>query len=556
MKNSLNLFLAILVTMLMFLCWQYFIERPKALEKVVKSQTKATTENASIKQQQANTEANVLKENNIDERVKFKNNKVSGSIKLKGLVFDDLILLNYKTDSKETNNVVLLKASGDKNSHTIELGWVSKNKELILPSKETIWHSDSNEIVPGKATVLSWKSPQDIIFNISISLDENYMFDIACSVINNSSMDIKLQNYGLIRKNLIFNSNASAVVHEGASGVYNSELKEISYKDLKEKKRFNNALSSVDWSGLSDKYWLSAVIPDKSFKYFTNFSYAIIDKQEQYQADFVSEESIIRAGETFSIEHHLFAGAKELNLLDEYEVSLNIKLFDRVVDFGWYYVLTKPMLNALHFCYIISGNFGLSIMIVTVIVKILMLGLNSKSFKSMKKMRELQPEMERFKKIYGDDKARLNQEVMALYKKHNVNPISGCLPILVQIPVFFSLYKVLNVSIEMRHAPFYGWIEDLSAADPTNIFNLFGLLPFMPPSFLHIGIWPLLMAGTMYYQQKLAPPATDPVQAQVMQFMPLIFLFMFSSLPAGLIIYWTWSNILSIAQQMYVNHNK
>jgi YidC/Oxa1 family membrane protein insertase len=336
-------------------------------------------------------------------------------------------------------------------------------------------------------------------------------------------------------------------------GAVANELQEYSYDNIKDEKKESFSNGIVNWLGITDKYWLAAFIPDGVENYGANYSYSSKSGRDQFQADFISNEKLIESGGSFELTHHLFAGPKKVDLLDKYENEYGIKLFDRAIDFGWFYILTKPIFNAMNFFYSYVGNFGISIMLVTILIKMFMFTLANKSYRSMKKMKKLQPEMERLKELYADDKARLNQEVMGLYKKEKVNPISGCLPLLVQIPVFFSIYKVLYVTIEMRHAPFFGWIKDLSAPDPTTLFNLFGLLPFTPPSFLMIGVWPLIMAATMFLQQKMSPAPTDPVQAQVMKFMPLMFLFMFSSFPAGLLIYWSWNNVLSIVQQSYIN---
>jgi YidC/Oxa1 family membrane protein insertase len=281
--------------------------------------------------------------------------------------------------------------------------------------------------------------------------------------------------------------------------------------------------------------------------------YSLRNGYDQYQIDFVTQNQELEPASTFSINHNLFLGAKKVKLLDDYEKKYDIILFDRAIDFGWFYIITKPLFNALNFFYTLVGNFGLSILIVTFLIKLLLFGLSNKSYKTMNKMKQLQPEIENIRTLYGEDKMKINQATMALYKERNINPLNGCLPILLQIPIFFSIYKVLNVTIEMRQAPFYGWINDLSSQDPSNIFNLFGIIDWTPPSFLHIGLWPIFMAISMYVQQKFNPPAQDPVQQKVMQFMPLMFLFMFGNFPAGLLIYWTWNNLLSILQQQYVN---
>ncbi len=554
-NQNLNLLVAVLLSIGIMFGWQYFVERPKLQNQVVQHQEYNKVISA-VASEQKNSQVIISREEAIagDKRVDFQNSYIKGSVNLVGLRIDDLSFLKYKQEAaKDSANVHLLIPNKTKDAYFVEFGWHSSNKDIILPGPDTMWTPSSSSFAVGEAVTFSWISPQDIVFKMVMSLDDKYMLNIRQEIVNNSSNTLSVQLYGLMYKTFNFEQNRMSVIHEGATGVFQDELKELSYKDIKDKKKVENKLGNISWLGITDKYWMVMFVPDQSFNYLSNTSFAIRNGLDRYQVDFISPLQVVNSGDSFSVSHRLFAGAKELPVLDEYEEKLNIKLFDRTIDFGWFYIITKPLLYVLHFFYSIVENFGISIMIVTVLVKLLMFSLANKSYKSMKVMKELQPQIERIKTNCGDDKMRLNQEVMALYKSHKVNPLSGCLPMFIQIPVFFSLYKVLNVSIEMRHAPFFGWIKDLSVADPTNLFNLFGLLPFNPPSFLHIGIWPLLMGLTMYLQQKMSPPASDPVQAQMMKMMPLIFLFMFGNFPAGLLIYWTWNNILSIAQQAYIN---
>jgi YidC/Oxa1 family membrane protein insertase len=449
--------------------------------------------------------------------------------------------------------VELFSPSNSENAYFAEVGWWGKDKSVTYQESTTNWQTDNAQLVAGGSVNLYWVSPEKVKFKVLISLDENYLFSIKQSVENHSARPISIQFYGLINKTYENKpDNMVNILHQGMIGAVKGELQEYTYDKIKEEKKhsFNG---EVNWLGITDKYWLAAFVPDPLEQYIANYNFAIKQGKDKYQSDFITNEKLIEAGGSFELTHQLFAGPKKVDLLDKYEEKYNIKLFDRAIDFGWFYILTKPIFNAMNYFYSYVGNFGISIMIVTILIKLAMFTLANKSYRSMKKMKKLQPEMERLKQLYADDKARLNQEVMLLYKKEKINPVSGCLPLLVQIPVFFSIYKVLYVTIEMRHAPFFGWIKDLSAPDPTTIFNLFGLLPFTPPSFLMLGVWPLFMAMTMFLQQKMSPQPTDPVQAQVMKFMPLMFLFMFSGFPAGLLIYWSWNNILSIVQQFYIN---
>ncbi|HJD66907.1 MAG TPA: membrane protein insertase YidC [Rickettsia endosymbiont of Bembidion lapponicum] len=552
-NNIVNLVAAIVLSLGIIFGWQYFIVKPEQQKQQQIALQKAKD---LKKKESAQLEATpvIVQEASQAPRIKIDSNALSGSISLKGLRFDDLILKKYKQDlSKNSPEVVLFSPSDTKDAYFAEIGWVSNLSSVKLPNNETIWNSDSEILTPEKPVNLFWVNEDGVKFLVAITVDENYLFTIEQTIVNNSNQELPVQSYGLINRKYTAVEKAVNILHQGPIGCIDENLKEYSYDDIKDKKSEKFSASKVDWIGITDKYWLTSLIPDKSSNYSSNFNYAVKQEVERYQVDFISPVQIVKPGENFSIKGRLFAGAKKVDLLDKYEKQYDIKLFDRAIDFGWFYIITKPVFYAMNFFYKYVGNFGISILIVTVIIKLLMFTLANKSYRSMKRMKNLQPEINRIKNLYGDDKARLNQEIMALYKKEKVNPVAGCLPIIVQIPVFFSIYKVLYVTIEMRQAPFYGWIKDLSAPDPTSIFNLFGLLHFSLPSFLMIGAWPILMAITMFLQQRMSPEPADPVQAQVMKFMPLVFLVMFSSFPAGLLIYWSWNNILSIIQQYYIN---
>ena len=553
-----NLIAAIVLSVAIIFGWQHFYEKPR-LEKLTEQTRQYNQQIKQMKEQGRAKAVNVVVERSAAivsaPRIAIKSPILSGSISLKGLRFDDLTLLKYRQELGENSPPVeLFSPSNSKNPYFAEVGWWSSDKGVTYPDTNTIWKADKSELNPSEEVNLFWTSPENVRFVVTVSLDEDYMFTIKQRTENNSNRPISAQYYGLINRNYEpTDERVVNILHQGMVGAVAGELHEYSYDSIKDSKKESFAKNKIDWMGITDKYWLAAFIPDKSEQYSANYNYAIKAGEDKYQADFLSSAKLIEAGGSFELIHHLFAGAKKVALLDKYESQYDIKLFDRAIDFGWFYVLTKPIFNAMNFFYSYVGNFGISIMIVTILIKLVMFTLANKSYRSMKKMKNLQPEMERLKELYADDKARMNQEVMALYKREKVNPVSGCLPLLVQIPVFFSIYKVLYVTIEMRHAPFFGWIQDLSAPDPTTIFNLFGLLPFTPPSFLMIGLWPLIMAASMFMQQRMSPQPADPVQAQVMKFMPLMFLFMFSGFPAGLLIYWSWNNVLSIVQQSYIN---
>jgi YidC/Oxa1 family membrane protein insertase len=551
-----NLIVALFLSVAIMTGWNYFFEKPR-LEKIA-AEKRIIEQQFVLKQETkgassiARDRASIIKDSG---RILIESPCLSGSINLRGVRFDDMTLLGYKqTLDDHSLDVNLFSPSGAEGAYFAEFGWYSSSYHK-LPDASTIWSADGKKLSPERPVILSWTNSDGVKFNIKISIDKDYMFSMEQSVENNSDKELHLKSYGLINRSFAAEESGGAannILHQGPLAVVGSELKEETFDKIKGQKRMVFDMNKLDWIGISDKYWLSSFVPDQKLRYNSHFNYAIVGVEPKYQVDFLSEEIVIRPHANVSLSNKLFAGAKKVNLLDQYKEVYNIKLFDRAIDFGWFYYFTKPMFHALNFFYNLFGNFGLSILFVTVVVKILMFGFANKSYKSMQQMKELQPEVERLKSSYGNDQVKFNQEVMELYKKKKVNPLSGCLPLLLQIPVFFSLYKVLYVTIEMRHSPFYGWIGDLSAPDPTSLFNLFGLLPFTPPSMLMIGAWPVMMAFSMFLQQRMSPPPADPIQAKMMAAMPLILLVMFSSFPAGLVIYWTWNNILSIAQQKLV----
>lgn len=570
MDDKKNTILAVVLSAVVLIGWQYFT-KDTLYSTAYYTKSTATKSHTQTSAPSDNIEIPTAAVDEIAERrLNIKSDTVQGSINLKGLRFDDLTLLKFNDKLDSSEKVRLLSSAQTAESYFIQLGWKSNDKSLVLPDQNTVWQADSSELKPGKTVNLTHQTSQ-MSFNVKIELDHNYMFSVTQDCVNHTDNTIEIQPYAIVNRKY-YDDNKASVMHTGGIGVVNGELFEISYSDIKKKKRVANADKKekdvgVDWVGFSDKYWLVALAPDQTTQYVTNFAYlpktqsnskkeTASKGEEKYQVDIATIPYEVDKGDTLSLQHMLFAGAKEVKLLDAYEKEFSIKLFDRAVDFGSLYFLTKPMFHALQFFYVLVGNLGISIMILTVIVKLLMFKLTGKSFETTKKLKELQPEIERIRSTYASEPTVMNQEILGIYKKYNVNPFSGILPIFLQIPVFFALYKVLYITLEMRHAPFFGWIKDLSEPDPTSFANLFGLFSFAPPSFLHIGVWPLMMALTMYLQQKFSPQPSDPVQGQVMKLMPLLFLALFSNFPAGLLIYWTWSNILSIAQQMYVNSKK
>jgi YidC/Oxa1 family membrane protein insertase len=379
------------------------------------------------------------------------------------------------------------------------------------------------------------------------------MFSVSQAVKNNSKSEISVASYGRVNRVLNNVQKAIYILHEGPIGVFSDILHEASYHDLLKEKKKEFINSSGGWLGITDKYWLSSIIPDKQISYNANFTYNFSNQNNFFNSEFIGQEFKISAGEELRFDHHLFAGAKDIRLLDQYSKEFDAKLFDRAVDFGWFYFLTKPFLFIIEFLHKFLGNFGLAILAMTVLIKLALFPMANKSYGAIGKIKLLQPKIEALRARFKDDKLAMNREMMELYKREKVNPASGCLPILIQIPVFFALYKVLYVTLDMRQAPFYGWIHDLSAPDPTSIFNLFGLLPFSVSSTFTIGIWPILMGITMIIQQKLSPTSADPTQAKVLKWMPYVLTFVLAAFPAGLVIYWTWSNSLSILQQWVIS---
>ncbi|MBM07964.1 MAG: membrane protein insertase YidC [Magnetovibrio sp.] len=484
-------------------------------------------------------------------RIRIDTPRLRGSIALKGGIIDDLLLTNYReTLDPKSDEIIIFTPKDMNNAYYAQFGWVPNGK-FSVPNEETIWQSDSRVMSPERPVTLSWNNGEGLVFKRTYSIDANYMFTITQEVRGSNKDPKTLNAYGLVSRRGTPETTGFYILHEGLLGVFNDTLTEIDYDDIQESGQIKQA-SVGGWIGITDKYWLAALVPDQNSTNNTRFIYSKQNDIDTYQIDYVSPLQTVAAGVTARAVNHLFVGAKEVRLLDSYEESLGVKRFDLAIDFGWFYFLTKPIFYALLWINNHVLNLGVSILLLTVCIKLLFFPLANKSYASMSKMKKLQPKIMKLRERHGDDKMKMNQEMMDLYKKEKVNPASGCLPILVQIPVFFALYKVLFVTIEMRHAPFFGWILDLSAPDPTTMFNLFGIIPWSPPEFLMIGVWPLIMGATMYLQQKLNPQPADPVQAKIFMFLPLFFTFLLAQFPAGLVIYWAWNNLLSILQQWVI----
>lgn len=486
-------------------------------------------------------------------RIKINAPKVHGSINLQGARLDDLTLANYReTVDPASAEITLLSPAGTQDAYYADFGWQVDGVAQKMPDSKTVWTlSKGSELSFGNPVELTWDNGQGLLFTRTFSVDEHYMFTVTDSITNKSDTALSLHSYGLIARSTTPDPKSMYLQHEGGISVLGGRLQELPYKDLQEEGTVT-ATTTGGWLGFTDKYWLVALVPAQDQAVSARLMHAPKISARRYQTDFMTDGVSLAAGQSYSITNHLFAGAKEVNVLDGYEDSLNIPRFDRAIDFGWFYFLTKPFFYALDLLAAAFGSFAAAILVFTVIIRALLFPIADKAYVSMSKMKALTPKIKEIREAYASDPQRQSKEMMALYKKEKLNPASGCLPILIQIPIFFALYKVLFVSLEMRHAPFFGILSDLSAADPSNLFTLFGLLPWEVPSMLHLGVLPILMGLSMWLQMKMNPPPTDPSQRMIFAIMPWLFMFMMARFPAGLIIYWTWSNILSMLQQYII----
>ncbi len=548
-----NVFVAIALSMSVLLFWGAFFETPKKPidpknNQKVEQKSKAGSIAPTINQ--PTIVKNISREDSIkkDKRIKIENNSILGSINLKGAQIDDISFKNHKQKVEGDKNIIFLNPAETENGFYIETGWTSVGNKIKIPTKESVWSVKGNNILSDNSPiVLQWNNGEGIIFEKKIELDNKYLFRITQQVRNNSNSTIDLYPYAQMTRNKIPDDIQNFYIqHEGFIGVFDDELKEDDYDDIKEKKIVRE--SNEGWLGITDKYWMTAFVPEKGKNFKSTFLY-----DNGYKANYIiNNPTSINKSSTGVNELRLFVSAKEVETIDGYAADQNINKFDLVIDWGWFYFFTKPLFFVIDYLFKISGNFGYAIVLLTIAIRLIFYPLANFSFKSMAKMKAVQPEMMRLKELHKDDKVKLQQEMMALYRKEKINPASGCLPVLIQIPFFFAIYKMLFISLEMRHQPFFGWIKDLSAADPTTIFNLFGLIPWDPPSFMIIGIWPILMGASMWVQQKLNPAPADPIQAKIFAFFPLFLTIILASFPSGLVVYWTVNNILTIAQQYVI----
>ncbi len=483
---------------------------------------------------------------NKNKRITFENENIKGSISLKGGSIDDLIFKKYTKTLNGTEKIILLNPKNIKNGYFVETGWAT-NGDIEIPNTNTVWEVDGNSnLRPNNPVKLVWENKQGLKFEKKISLDNKFLFTVDQKIINNSQNIYKFYPYGQITRNTAPEVTNFYILHEGLIGVFDEQLVEKDYDDIEDKKFSVNANSG--WTGITDKFWIVTMIPENNRQFRGDFEY-----KNNYKANFIyTNYDEVSANDSVSSKIKIIIAAKEVDVIDEYAEKSNINKFDLAIDWGWFYFLTKNFFFLIHYFFEVTGNYGIAIILVTVCIRVAFFPLANYGFRSMAKMKVLQPEMARLKELYKDDKMKLQQEMMSLYKKEKVNPISGCLPILIQIPFFFAIYKVLFVTIESRHQPFFGWIKDLSERDPTSIFNLFGLIPWDPPSFLIIGVWPCLMGLSMYVQQKLNPTPPDPIQAKIFMFFPIFLTVILAPFPSGLVIYWTFNNILTMAQQIII----
>ena len=548
--DSKNVIAAIALSSAVIVLYSLFFipeQDPKNQNLVEKKTVEQNTDTPSLEQKETLVTISRDEALNQSERVEFENNNVIGSISLKGASIDDLTFKNYKVDLNNEKKVTLLGPRNINEGYLVESGFVTTDKNIDIPNSDTVWSIIGNNKLTDQTPIkLSWTNNQGITFEKQISLDDKYLFTIKQKVINETNKRYDFYSYGQIIRNQIPDITDFYILHEGLVATLDDELIEEDYDDIQDKKF--TKVAQKGWLGVGDKYWITSLIPPKNKEFKTTFDY-----KNKFRANFIATEPLT-LNENGSIEEELqiIVAAKRVDVIDGYAKELNIDKFDLVIDWGFLYFITKPLFFGIDYFFKLLGNYGLAIIAITICIRLAFFPLANFSFRSMAKMKALQPEMVRLKELHKNDKMKLQQEMMALYKKEKVNPMSGCLPILVQIPVFFALYKVLFVTIEMRQMPFYGWIHDLSERDPTSLFNLFGLLPYDVPSFLVIGAWPVAMGVSMWIQQKLNPAPTDAMQAKIFAFFPLFLTVILAPFPSGLVIYWTVNNILTMAQQVFI----
>ena len=549
-----NVIAAISMSAAVLILWSLFMvpePDPNKIKKdpIEKTKTVESSDTPSLDKNENFTKLTRKDALSENDRIQFENDNVIGSISLKGAAIDDLTFKEYNVELNGNEKVTLLSPRKVEDGYLIESGFITTNKNISVPDSSTVWKISGNKkLTTNNPIKLVWSNSQGITFEKHISLDNQFLFTVKEKVINSSDKTYNFYSYGQIIRNKLPEISGFYILHEGFLSVLDDQLIEEDYDDIQEKKFTQTAQEG--FFGYSDKFWLTSIIPPRGKEFKTTFDY-----KDKFRANYISTKGIeVGANSSFFEEIQIIVAAKRVNTIDGYAESLNINKFDLTIDWGVMYFLTKPLFFVIDYFFKLLGNYGLAIIAVTVCIRLVFFPLANYSFRSMGKMKLLQPQMKILKDLHKDDKAKLNQEMMALYKREKVNPMSGCLPILVQIPVFFALYKVLFVTIEMRHMPFYGWVEDLAARDPTSLFNLFGLVNWDPPTFLMVGIWPILMGISMFIQQKLNPTPPDPIQAKIFMFFPIFLTVILAPFPSGLVIYWTFNNIFTMIQQYYIQN--
>ena len=573
MQNNRNFFITIALSILILTLWQVFYMNPRIEAQREIAKVEATRAEQSKPADAANpatgtqapSQAAIPNAPGTDQptaagrdqalaatgRIQIDTPSLAGSINLTGARLDDLKLKHYtETVDKNSPEIVLLNPSALPSGYFAEIGFSGSSEAGKLPGPDTVWSVDGNRTLTATTPVtLTYTNDKGLVFKRTISVDENYMFTVDDTVTNSSGAAVSLANYGRVTRFEKPDDHSTYVLHEGLIGVTGEEgLQEHKYSAVEKDKQYTPGKSNDGWLGITDKYWAVALVPSAKQPFQPRFGF-FEDGRTRYQSDYLSDQMTVEPGQSTTIETLIFAGAKEVGKINAYETDRQIRQFDLLIDWGWFYFITKPMFWVIDTLYKFFGNFGLAIIATTVLVKAVFFPLANKSYASMANMKKVQPKMAEIREKFADDKMAQQKAMMQLYKTEKINPIAGCWPMLIQIPVFFALYKVLYITIEMRHAPFFGWIQDLAAPDPTSLFNLFGLLPFAAPAFLMIGVWPLIMGVTMFLQMRMNPTPPDPTQAMIFTWMPIVFTFMMAGFPAGLVIYWAWNNFLSILQQ-------
>ena len=552
-----NVLLAIVLSTIVLVFWATFFEPPVIEREILENEI--TKENEIIKNENNSTPSidkidssgQISRTETISdsERIKIENKNIKGSISLQGAIIDDITFKNYNEKLESDEKVMLLNPKNSSKGYYIETGWASDGDANInLPVDDTIWEVKGNNMLkPNKPVILEWNNKQGLIFTKKIELDDKFLFKITQAIKNTSNKSYQFYPYAQITRNYKPEVTPIYILHEGFLGVFDEQLIEEDYDDIVDEKFSVDATKG--WLGITDKYWLTTIVPEKDKQFKAEF----LSENGKFRANYIIKvPEIVNPNNSITNKVSVFVAAKEVAVIDGYAEKLDIEKFDLAIDWGWFYFFTKPLFFVIDYFFKLTGNFGWAIVIITALVRLVFFPLANYSFRSMAKMKVLQPEMVRLKELHKDDKVKLQQEMMALYKREKVNPISGCLPVVIQIPFFFAIYKMLFVTLEMRHQPFFGWIEDLSARDPTSIFNLFGIIPWDPPTFLMIGAWPILMGLSMFLQQKLNPAPPDPIQAKIFMFFPLFLTIILAPFPSGLVVYWTINNVLTIAQQWII----